>query len=191
MTTIEVIELRTILDSRGNPTVEADIHTQGGFGRSAAPSGASTGSLEAKVRPPKEAVEYAIQNVIPALIGLDSTDQQGFDEQLRDIDGTANFAEIGANIAVALSLANAKAASSSMGLPLFRYLGGAFVNEMPLPLGNVIGGGAHAANCDRDPGIPCCTRGCSGYRRSGPRECCRSPACEGTLAKRGEILRQG
>ena len=146
MTTIEVIELRTILDSRGNPTVEADIHTQGGFGRSAAPSGASTGSLEAKVRPPKEAVEYAIQNVIPALIGLDSLDQQGFDEQLRDIDGTANFAEIGANIAVALSLANAKAASSSMGLPLYRYLGGAFVNEMPLPLGNVIGGGAHAEN---------------------------------------------
>ena len=146
MTTIEVIELRTILDSRGNMTVEADIHTPGGFGRSAAPSGASTGTLEAKVKPPKEAVEYAVQNVIPALIGLDSCDQQGFDEQLRDIDGTANFAEIGSNIAVALSLANAKAASSSMGVALFRYLGGAFVNEMPLPLGNVIGGGAHAAN---------------------------------------------
>ena len=146
MTTIEVIELRTILDSRGNMTVEADIHTPGGFGRSAAPSGASTGTLEAKVKPPKEAVEYAVQNVIPALIGLDAGDQQGFDEQLRDIDGTTNFAEIGANIAVALSLANAKAASSSMGVALFRYLGGAFVNEMPLPLGNVIGGGAHAAN---------------------------------------------
>jgi enolase len=146
MTTIEVIELRTILDSRGNMTVEADIHTPGGFGRSAAPSGASTGTLEAKVKPPREAVEYAVQNVIPALIGLDACDQQGFDEQLRDIDGTANFAEIGANIAVALSLANAKAASSSMGVALFRYLGGAFVNEMPLPLGNVIGGGAHAAN---------------------------------------------
>ncbi len=146
MTTIEVIELRTILDSRGNMTVEADIHTPGGFGRSAAPSGASTGTLEAKVKPPKEAVEYAVQNVIPALIGLDAGDQQGFDEQLRDIDGTTNFAEIGANIAVALSLANAKAASSSMGIALFRYLGGAFVNEMPLPLGNVIGGGAHAAN---------------------------------------------
>jgi enolase len=146
MTTIEVIELRTILDSRGNMTVEADIHTPGGFGRSAAPSGASTGTLEAKVKPPKQAVEYAVQNVIPALIGLDACDQQGFDEQLRDIDGTANFAEIGANIAVALSLANAKAASSSMGVALFRYLGGAFVNEMPLPLGNVIGGGAHAAN---------------------------------------------
>jgi enolase len=146
MTTIEVIELRTILDSRGNPTVEADIYTSGGYGRSAAPSGASTGSLEAKVRPAREAVDNAIQNVIPALIGLDSTDQEGFDEQLRDLDGTADFSLIGANVAVALSLANAKAAASAMNQPLFRYLGGAFANEMPLPLGNVIGGGAHAAN---------------------------------------------
>jgi enolase len=146
MTIIEVIELRTILDSRGNPTVEADIYTSGGFGRSAAPSGASTGSLEAKVRPPREAVDFALQNVLPALIGMDATDQEGFDEQLRDIDGTADFSEIGANIAVALSLANAKAAASSMDIPLFRYLGGAFAKDMPLPLGNVIGGGAHAAN---------------------------------------------
>jgi len=146
MTTIEVIELRTILDSRGNPTVEADIHTTSGFGRSAAPSGASTGSLEAKVRPPREAVDNAIQNLIPALIGMDACDQEAFDEQLRDIDGTANFSEIGANVAVALSLANAKAAASSMGLPLFRYLGGAFAKDLPLPLGNVIGGGAHAEN---------------------------------------------
>ena len=146
MTTIEAIELRTILDSRGNATVEADVYTPGGFGRSAAPSGASTGSLEAKVKPPKEAIEYAVQNVIPALIGMDACEQEDFDEQLRDIDGTANLLDIGANIAVALSLANAKAAASSMGMPLFRYLGGAFVNEMPLPLGNIIGGGAHAAN---------------------------------------------
>ena len=146
MTTIEVIELRTILDSRGNATVEADIHTSGGFGRSAAPSGASTGSLEAKVKPPREAVDNAIQNVLPALIGMDASDQEGFDEQLRDIDGTADFSGIGANVAVALSLANAKAAASAMDMPLFRYLGGAFAKEIPLPLGNVIGGGAHAAN---------------------------------------------
>jgi enolase len=146
MTTIEVIELRTILDSRGNPTVEADVYTTSGFGRSAAPSGASTGSLEAKVKPPREAVDFAIQNVIPAMIGMDAGDQEGFDEQLRDIDGTTDFSGIGANIAVALSLANAKAAASSMNMPLFRYLGGAFVKEMPLPLGNIIGGGAHAAN---------------------------------------------
>ena len=146
MTTIEAIELRTILDSRGNPTVEADIQTATGSGRAAAPSGASTGSMEARVRAPREAIEHALENVIPALIGLDAYDQEGFDEQLRDIDGTANFSGIGANIAVALSLANAKAAASAMGLPLFRYIGGAFVRELPLPLGNVIGGGAHAAN---------------------------------------------
>ncbi|MGB8309890.1 MAG: phosphopyruvate hydratase [Methanoregula sp.] len=146
MTIIEAIELRTILDSRGNPTVEAEISTSGGFGRAAAPSGASTGAAEAKVLPPAAAIEHAIQNLIPALIGLDSSDQEGFDDQLRDIDGTADFSGIGANVAVALSLANAKAAASALGFPLFRYLGGAFVREMPLPLGNVIGGGAHAAN---------------------------------------------
>jgi enolase len=146
MTTIEAIELRIILDSRGNATVEADVHTATGFGRAAAPSGASTGSMEARVRPPREAVEHALENVVPALIGLDAYDQEGFDEQLRDIDGTANFSGIGANVAVALSLANAKAAASALGLPLFRYIGGAFVKELPLPLGNVIGGGAHAAN---------------------------------------------
>ena len=140
------MDIRKILDSRGNPTVEADIYTAGGFGRSAAPSGASTGSLEAKVRPVDEALDNAIANLIPALIGMDACDQEGFDEQLRDIDGTANFSGIGANVAVALSLANAKAAASSMNLPLFRYLGGAFAKELPLPLGNIIGGGAHAEN---------------------------------------------
>jgi enolase len=144
MTMIEAIELRVILDSRGNHTVEADVMTTTGFGRSAAPAGASTGSREAKVRPPNDAVENAISNLIPALIGLDASDQQAFDEQLRDIDGTEDFSSIGANVAVALSLANAKAAASSAGMPLFRYLSGAMGAELPLPLGNVIGGGAHA-----------------------------------------------
>ena len=146
MTMIEAIELRTILDSRGNPTVEADVYTASGHGRAAAPSGASTGAAEAKVLPPKEAIDHAIESLVPALVGMDSADQECFDAQLRDIDGTENFSAIGANIAVALSLANAKAAASALGLPLFRYLGGAFTNEMPLPLGNVIGGGAHATN---------------------------------------------
>jgi enolase len=146
MTIIEAIELRVILDSRGNPTVEAEVYTTNGFGRAAAPAGASTGSREAKVRPPVEAVESATSNVLPALIGTDASDQAGFDDQIRDLDGTADFSAIGANVAVALSLANAKAAAASAGMPLFRYLGGAFVNEMPLPLGNVIGGGAHAQN---------------------------------------------
>jgi len=144
MTMIEAIGLRVILDSRGNQTVEADVITTSGFGRAAAPAGASTGSREAKVRPPQEAVENASGNLIETLVGLDAADQQGFDEQLRDIDGTSDFSSIGANIAVALSLANAKAAASSAGMPLFRYLSGAFGAELPLPLGNVIGGGAHA-----------------------------------------------
>ncbi len=146
MTIIEEISLRTILDSRGNPTVEADIYTSCGFGRAAAPSGASTGTYEAKVRPPAEAVENARQHLIPSLIGENSRDQITFDALLRELDGTADFSSIGANVAVALSLACAKAAASSLNLELFRYLGGAFSSKTPLPLGNVIGGGAHATD---------------------------------------------
>ncbi|MDN7024175.1 phosphopyruvate hydratase [Methanoculleus sp. FWC-SCC1] len=146
MTIIEEISVRTILDSRGNATVEADIYTASGFGRAAAPSGASTGTYEAKVRPPAEAVENARQHLIPSLIGEDSRDQITFDALLREIDGTADFSSIGANVAVALSLACAKAAASSLGLEIFRYLGGTFSSKTPLPLGNVIGGGAHATD---------------------------------------------
>jgi len=146
MTTIEEITLRTILDSRGNETVEADIYTSRGFGRAAAPSGASTGTYEAKVRPPREAIENAREHLIPSLIGEDACDQITFDALLREIDGTPDFRSIGANVAVALSLACAKAAASSLDLEVFRYLGGAFASETPLPLGNIIGGGAHAPN---------------------------------------------
>ncbi|MCM2466313.1 phosphopyruvate hydratase [Methanoculleus oceani] len=146
MTTIEQIILRTILDSRGNETVEAEIYTGCGFGRAAAPSGASTGTYEARVRPAREAVEDAQKNLIPSLIGEDTRDQITFDALLREHDGTPDFSSIGANVAVALSLACAKAAASSLDLELFRYLGGAFAAETPLPLGNVIGGGAHAPN---------------------------------------------
>ncbi|MCP1662247.1 MAG: phosphopyruvate hydratase [Methanocalculus sp. MSAO_Arc1] len=144
MTAIEAVSLRTILDSRGNPTIEADVWVEGGFGRAAAPSGASTGAHEAVVRQPQEAVPYAYTRVIPDLIGLDATRQVTFDHILHEIDGTGNFAEIGANVAVALSLANAKAAASALGVELYSYLGGVFSDETPLPLGNVIGGGAHA-----------------------------------------------
>jgi enolase len=144
MTAIELIRMRTILDSRGNPTVEAEVWTASGFGRAAAPSGASTGAHEAVARPAREAVEEAQTRLIPSLTGEDAADQTGFDELLREIDGTPDFSSIGANVAVALSLANAKAAASAMGLPLFRYLGGIFINGTPHPLGNVIGGGAHA-----------------------------------------------
>ena len=144
MTTICEIDLRTILDSRGNPTVEADIYTDSGFGRAAAPSGASTGAHEAKVLDPRAAVEYAKENLLSRLIGEDTRNQVGFDALLRELDGTRDFSTIGANVAVALSLASAKAAASSLGMELFHYLGGAFVPELPSPLGNVIGGGAHA-----------------------------------------------
>ena len=146
MTIIQEIQLRTILDSRGNTTVEADIYTEDGFGRASAPSGASTGKFEAKVRPPEEAVVFAREDLVPKLIGEDSREQIYIDGLLREIDGTSDFSTIGANVAVALSLANAKAAASSLGLELYSYLGGAFVMDTPFPLGNAIGGGAHAAN---------------------------------------------
>jgi enolase len=144
MTIIESIILRTILDSRGNPTVEAEIRTGEGLGRAAAPSGASTGIYEAKALPAQDAVANARQSLIPRLVGRDACDLVGFDLVLRELDGTPDFSSIGANVAVALSLANAKAAAASRRTELFRYLGGAFANELPLPLGNVIGGGAHA-----------------------------------------------
>ena len=147
MTVNADILLRTILDSRGKPTVEAVISTiSGGFGRACAPSGASTGIYEAKVRPSDEAVFEAREHLIPKLIELDSADQRGFDEILHEIDGTSDLSGIGANIAVALSLANAKAAASSLNMELYQYLGGAFISQTPLPLGNVIGGGAHAVD---------------------------------------------
>ncbi|HJJ55796.1 MAG TPA: enolase [Methanocorpusculum sp.] len=148
MTAIDRINLRKILDSRGNETVEAEIWTIcGGYGSSCAPSGASTGVYEAKVLPCDDAIMNAEIGLIPDLIGLDSQDQIGFDATLHKYDGTDNLSKIGANIAVALSMANAKAAASSLGMELFQYLGGAFVNRRtPFPLGNVIGGGAHAVD---------------------------------------------
>lgn len=147
MTTIDSITLRRILDSRGNETIEAEILTaSGGYGRACAPSGASTGIYEAKVRPCAEAIADAQARLIPELIDLDAQDQRTFDETLRNVDGTEDLSGIGANIAVALSLANAKAAASALNLELFQYLGGAFVDRTPLPLGNVIGGGAHAVD---------------------------------------------
>lgn len=146
MTTIEAVRLRRILDSRGNATVEADIWTTTGFGRSAAPSGASTGTFEAKVRPVAEAIRDAEEGLLPDLIGRDAADQPGFDRAIRDHDGTPDLSRVGANVAVALSLANARAAATSYDQELFRYLGGCFAGETPFPLGNVIGGGAHALN---------------------------------------------
>ncbi|CCQ36899.1 enolase [Natronomonas moolapensis 8.8.11] len=149
MTLITEVRLRRILDSRGNPTVEAEIRTEsGGFGRGAAPSGASTGEYEAIERPAEEAIAKAREVAVPRLEGqIYAGDQRGVDGALRGADGTDDFSEIGANSAVAISMAAAKAAADVLGAPLYQHLGGAFRGrDFPTPLGNVIGGGEHAAD---------------------------------------------
>jgi len=149
MTLITEVRLRRILDSRGNPTVEAEIRTEsGGFGRGAAPSGASTGEYEAIERPAEEAIAKAREVAVPRLEGqVYAGDQRGVDGALRGADGTDDFSEIGANSAVAISMAAAKAAADVLGAPLYQHLGGAFRGrDFPTPLGNVIGGGEHAAD---------------------------------------------
>ena len=147
MTRISSVSLRRVLDSRGNPTVEADVLTEsGGFGRAAAPSGASTGEYEAIELPPSEAIAAARRLAVPRLEGeVYAADQRDVYNTLRAADGTENFSEIGANAAVAISMAVAKAAADTIGLPLYQHLGGAFRGDnFPIPLGNVIGGGEHA-----------------------------------------------
>ncbi len=149
MTLITDVRLRRILDSRGNPTVEADVVTEsGGFGRGAAPSGASTGEYEAVERPPSEAIAAAREHAVPRLVGeAYAGNQREVDSILRAADGTDDFSEIGANSAVAISMAAAKAGADVLGAPLFQHLGGAFRGEnFPIPLGNVVGGGEHAAD---------------------------------------------
>lgn len=144
---IEELIARKILDSRGNFTIEADVYTRLGLGRCSAPSGASTGKHEV-VAFPQSGVEQALveveENIAPELVGMDAAFQNEVDTLLAEMDGTSNFSNIGGNTAVAISLANAKAASASFGLPLFQFLGGSLAGRIPLPLGNVIGGGAHA-----------------------------------------------
>ena len=147
MTLISSISLRRVLDSRGNPTVEADVLTDaGGFGRAAAPSGASTGEYEAIELPPTEAIANAREHAVPRLVDtVHAGDQRAVDGALRAADGTENFSEIGANSAVAISMAAAKAAADTLGAPLYQHLGGAFRGDnFPTPLGNVVGGGEHA-----------------------------------------------
>ncbi|WP_418282074.1 phosphopyruvate hydratase [Halorubrum sp. DTA98] len=146
MTRITSVSLRRILDSRGNPTVEADVLTEsGGFGRAAAPSGASTGEFEAIELPATESIAAARDRAVPRLEGLFAGDQREVDGALRGADGTDDFSEIGANSAVAISMATAKAGADVLGAPLYQHLGGAFRGEnFPIPLGNVVGGGEHA-----------------------------------------------
>jgi len=146
MTRITGISLRRVLDSRGNPTVEADVLTEsGGFGRGAAPSGASTGEYEAIELPANESIAKAREHAVPRLEGVYAGDQRAVDNALRAADGTDDFSAIGANSAVAISMAAAKAAADVLGAPLYQHLGGAFRGEnFPIPLGNVVGGGEHA-----------------------------------------------
>jgi enolase len=149
MTLITDIRLRRVLDSRGNATVEADVLTEsGGFGRGKAPSGASTGEYEALELPAQEAIANAREDAYPRLIGeVHAGNQRDVDNALRAADGTDDFSSIGANSAVAISMAAAAAGADVLGTPLYQHLGGTFRgNEYPTPLGNIIGGGEHAAD---------------------------------------------
>ncbi len=119
------------------------MHTSNGFGRAAAPSGASTGTFEAKPIPVADVISKAKKSVIPRLIDLDVTEQKNIDDILHEIDGTKNFSNIGGNLSAGISMAVAKAAASSSGVPLYQYIN-VSSNTLPFPLGNVIGGGVHA-----------------------------------------------
>src|ERR1041385_9130770 len=156
MSTILDIQAREILDSRGNPTVEVDVILAGGaVGRAAVPSGASTGEHEAlelrdddKKRYAGKGVSKAVQNVtqkiLPKLRGVDALDQLTVDRIMLDLDGTETKSKLGANAILAVSLATAKAAAEALGMPLFKYLGGPNAKVLPVPMANVINGGAHS-----------------------------------------------
>lgn len=157
MSTINAIVAREILDSRGNPTVECDVYLDSGvMGRAAVPSGASTGIREALELRDKDAryggkgVMKAVENIHakiqPALIGFDVTQQASIDSQMIEDDGTENKSNFGANAILGVSMACARAAANYVGLPLYRYLGGMGAVQMPVPMMNVINGGAHANN---------------------------------------------
>lgn len=140
---IEDVQYRIVFDSRGNPTVECEVFTESASGSAIAPSGASTGSEEAVAVDPFK-IEEIEEKVSRALIGLNVFDQREIDRVLREEDGTENFSNIGGNFAITASIASAKTAANILNIPLFQYLGGVFAEAMPYPLGNVIGGGAHA-----------------------------------------------
>ncbi len=158
MSYISEIFARQILDSRGNPTVEVDVITdEGALGRAAVPSGASTGIHEAvelrdgdKKKYVGRGVLKAVKNVneiiAPALMGNDVADQTGVDEMMIQLDGTANKGKLGANAILAVSMAVAKAAAEEASLPLFRYIGGTNAKTLPMPMMNILNGGAHADN---------------------------------------------
>lgn len=157
MSQIKDIKAREIIDSRGNPTVEADVILESGaIGRAAVPSGASTGSREAielrdggdrfMGKGVLQAVKNVNEEIREALLGMDAKDQAKLDQTMIDLDGTDNKARLGANAMLAVSMAAAKAAAAEAGLPLYRYLGGADAKTMPVPMMNIINGGEHADN---------------------------------------------
>jgi enolase len=158
MSSIVDVVAREILDSRGNPTVEADVLLESGvMGRAAVPSGASTGAREAvELRDGDKsryggkgvlkAVEFVNTEISEAIVGLDASEQAFIDRTLIDLDGSENKSRLGANALLAVSMANARAAAEESGLPLYRYFGGSGAMRMPVPMMNVINGGAHANN---------------------------------------------
>ncbi|MGB5746200.1 MAG: phosphopyruvate hydratase [Desulfobacterales bacterium] len=158
MTEIVDVKARQILDSRGNPTVEVDVYVAcGAVGRAAVPSGASTGKREALEIRDKRSKAYggmgvtrAVKNVLtaiaPAIMGMDAADQIALDNQMIKLDGTANKGKLGANAILGVSMAAARAAAMAYDMPLYRYIGGINARYLPVPMMNIINGGAHAAN---------------------------------------------
>jgi enolase len=158
MLEITGIIAREILDSRGNPTLEVEVEVEEGVvGRAAVPSGASTGEHEAiELRDGdasrylgkgvRKAVEHVMERIAPEVLGCDALDQHGIDQAMVDLDGTPNKSKLGANAILGVSMAVARAAAEGLGLPLFRYLGGSQASVLPVPLMNILNGGAHADN---------------------------------------------
>ena len=158
MDTIEHIEAREILDSRGNPTVEVDVALAcGAEGRAAVPSGASTGSREAVElrdndtnrylgRGVLKAVENVNNEIAENLIGISALDQIGIDRSMIELDGTENKNRLGANAILGVSMASARAAAAMLGIPLYRYLGTYHANLLPVPMANILNGGSHSDN---------------------------------------------
>jgi enolase len=158
MTIISEVYAREVLDSRGNPTVEVEVHLESGeMGRAIVPSGASTGAYEAvelrdgdKSRYLGKGVQNAVKNVNeiigPELIGWDALDQAGIDRKMIELDGTKNKGKLGANAILAVSMAVARAAAEALSIPLYTYLGGFNAKTLPVPMMNIINGGAHADN---------------------------------------------
>ena len=156
MTEIAQVLAREVLDSRGNPTVEAEVHLSGGGrGRAAVPSGASTGEHEVLElrdgdknrylgKGVKKAVANVMETIAPEIMGMDALDQVSVDMRMRELDGTANKGKLGANAILAVSMATAKAAADAVGVPLYRYVGGLQARTLPVPLMNILNGGAHA-----------------------------------------------